>query len=287
MNQPLLVLDVSYLCHRTFHASKGLSWNGKATGVIFSFLKSISFLKDEFQTDRIAFAFEHPHLLRKDFYSAYKRKRHTKERTEEEMQSYRELSKQIQALRTDYLPRIGFKNIFCFDGYEADDILAKIAETSTVDDEVVLVTGDSDLYQCLRPGVMIYSSHKQKVLTVGWFVRHYGIGSSQWAVVKALAGCSGDEVEGIAGVGEKTAIKWMRGVLKKPSKVFKAIDSAQGRAIVRRNRVLVQLPYSGCPVLVIQEDIISKAAWVGVCSELGMRSIAGRPPIASRKLVKL
>jgi DNA polymerase-1 len=283
---PLLVLDTSYLCHRAFHTTaKGLSWRGNKTGVIFSFLKSITSIKDEFQTDRIAFCFEHPHSYRRAIYPSYKRRRMTRKRTEEEARACCELNEQISDLRLRYLPRIGFNNIFSFYGMESDDIMASIAETR--EEEVILVTGDHDLFQCLRQNVSIYNPQHQKLLTIGWFKNVYGITPKQWAVVKAIAGCTSDEVKGIQGIGEKTALKYMRGELSEQHKAYYKIASSFGKIIVLRNRPLVELPFKGCPVPKIQEDHISKRDWLEVCSELGMGSIASRPPVATRTQQRL
>lgn len=285
MKQPLLVLDVHYLAHRAFHSSQSLSWGNRPTGVIFQFLKGVTMLKDEFQTDRIAFCFEHSHLLRKDVYPPYKRKRHTKERTPEEIKSYKEFHQQIHALRDEYLPEIGFKNIFCCDGYESDDVMAGLARNSRLDEEVILVTADSDLWQCLSPSVTIYSPQRRMLLTHEWFTNTYGIRPSQWAVVKAMAGCNGDEVTGIKGVGEKTALRYLKGDLKKESAIYQRIVSLESGMIVQRNRHLVHLPYKGCPVPDIQEDVVSKKKWLKVCESLGMHTIAKHPPVATRRLM--
>lgn len=284
MNTPLLVLDVHYLAHRAFHSSTELSWKGKPTSVIFGLLKSISALKDEFQTDRIAFCFEHPHLFRRDVYPEYKRKRNAKERTEEEKQSYESLAIQISELRQRYLPKIGFKNVFCFRGMESDDIMAAIALNT--EEEIILITSDADLWQCLRSNVSIYSPQLQKMFTEGWFRKEYQLAPSKWAVVKAMAGCPSDEVPGIGGIGPVFALKYLRGELKEDSKAFQTIKSREARETVLRNRKLVKLPFEGCPVPEMQEDEVTTKRWVEVCGMLGMKSLAGRPPVATRRLLR-
>lgn len=283
MSQPWLVLDCHYLCHRAFHTAKDLAWKGKSTGVVFSFLKSIGFMKDEFQTDRIVFCFENPILFRRDIYPSYKVKRVTKERTEKEKEEYSNLCIQISDLRQRYLPEIGFKNIFSFRGMESDDIMAQIARSVPDTEDVILVTSDQDLYQCLKHNVTIFSPSKKQIITESWFRKTYGIRPSKWAVVKAIAGCQSDEVKGVGGVGEATALKYLLGELKPESKAYETIKSEEGRAIVRRNRKLVELPYEDCPVPELQDDDISKAKWLEVCNQLGMRSIAQRPPVAARR----
>lgn len=278
-----LVIDVSYLCHRAFHTAKDLSWKGRPTGVVFGFLKTISALKDDFQTDRVAFCFEHRHLFRRDVFPAYKHKRH-KDRLPEEVASLQALQIQIQELRKRYLPMIGFKNIFCYRGMESDDTMACIAKHCPDDEEVILVTADQDLFQCLRSNVSIYSPQRRLLLGEAWFQETYGIRPSQWAVVKAIAGCTSDEVPGIKGVGELTALRYLRGELKAGSKAYDRIRSAESRLIVLRNRPLVELPYEGCPVPSLQDDRVDVKGWREVCGLLGMRSIREHPPIAVRKL---
>lgn len=284
MSQPLLVIDVSYMCHRAFHTTRSLSHKGIKTGVTFGFLKSIGILKDEFQTDRVVFCFDHFDSLRRKLYPDYKKRRRV-ERTNEELAAYQELNTQITLLRKQYLPKIGFKNIFWYSGYESDDIMAAIAKNEP--SEVILITADSDLLQCLSETVSIYSPAAQKLHTWPSFYAKYGIVPTQWAMVKAIAGCKSDEVEGIKGVGEIGAVKFIKWKLPAKTKQYQAIMSRAGKAIVRRNRDLVQLPFKGCPVPKIVEDEIDAEGWRQVCGELGMRSLSGKLPVATRKAKQL
>lgn len=281
MSGPLLVLDVSYLCHRALHTAGGLTWKGKATGVVFGFLKTIGDFKDRFDTDRVAFCFEHPHLFRRDIYPDYK-KRRLQKRTPEEQKQRADLVRQIAALQLDLLPRIGFKNIFQQEGMESDDIMAALAKATSDIDETILVTADSDLLQCLRPNVSVFSPQKNKLWTESSFQKEHGFRPSKLAVVKAIAGCKSDNVAGILGVGEKSAMDYVRGTLKRRTALDK-IASDDGRRRVLFNRQLVQLPYVGCQTPTVQDDQLSAKQWAQVALELGMRTLAGRPPIASRK----
>lgn len=274
-----LVIDVSYLCHRAFHTTKDLSWKGKATGVVFGFLKSISALKDDFQTDNIAFCFEHPYLFRREVFPAYKKKRHTRELSPDETKAMEGLSIQIHELRKRYLPRIGFKNVFCYRGFESDDIMAAIAYSTR--DEVILVTADQDLYQCLRENVSLFSPQTRKMMTYAKFFKTYGISPARWAVMKAIAGCKTDEVPGIKGIGELTALKYLTGIAG--DHIYKKITSDEACEIVNRNRRLVKLPYEGCPIPELKDDRIDPEGWREVCEMLGMKSIAGHPPISVRR----
>lgn len=265
-----------------------LSWKERPTGVIFHFLKSITQLKDDFQTDRIVFCFESKKSFRRDIYPEYKLKRsQKKEMSDDEFVAYMELKSQIQALRKTYLPQIGFKNVLSQTGMESDDIMAAIALKYGPTDDVVLVTSDSDLFQCVTETVSIYSPQKRTFISYLWVEKQYGITPKKWALFKAIAGCKSDEVKGIPGIGEITALKYLRGELDRKSKAFNTIQSPESRAIVRRNRPLVELPYKGCETPNLTDDNISKGAWIEVCTSLGMKSLAAHPPIATRRMTKM
>jgi DNA polymerase-1 len=277
----ILVLDAHYLCHRAFHAQGKLSWKNQATGVVFGFLQSIISLKEQFRTDHIAFCFEGKNLYRKKIYPAYKARRYV---TSEDQDQRRELALQIDRLRDEYLPAIGFKNIFCMNGYESDDIMANLAYWSWNNrphtEEIVLVTADSDLYQCIRPNVSVWSPQKGKMFTWQSFEREFGISPCSWSLVKAISGCASDNVKGVGGIGEVTALKYLRGELPTKSKAYQKIMS--GAETVIRNKKLVLLPFDGCPKPLIVPDDISEKAWTRVCDHLGMRSLAGRAPILQK-----
>ncbi len=274
MSSPLLVLDCHYLCHRAFHTSD-LEWQGRATGVIYGFLRGIGILADAFSTNRLGFCFEGGNLKRKTLFPGYKI-RHQKEKTSQEVRAYGELNSQIRELREILLPKIGFRNIFCYPGYESDDSMAAIALDAPPEQDVILVTADSDLYQCLRKNVAIYSPQKQRLLTERWFKREYQITPRQWAIVKAMSGCHGDGVPGVPGIGEKTALK----ILQEDGKLTPGWTKAYlSRDIVRRNRKLVELPFEGCPIPEWRPDEISRKGWLWVCDHLGFKSLSGKMPI--------
>jgi DNA polymerase-1 len=288
--KPLLILDCHYLCHRAFHAQRDLSFGGISTGVIYGFLKQIGHLKDTFQTDRVAFCFEGTTLYRRIDFPDYKMKRINTEAADPEKTKARgDLCRQIDALRTSYLRQIGFRNIFYYPGWESDDIMGRMAKTAKPEDEVILVTSDADMYQLLRPNVLMYCPTKKRLLTEDWFKQSYGIEPWQWAMVKAMAGCSSDGVPGIPGVGEITAVKFIKKQLPKTSAIYKTITSPEAAEIVQRNRILVELPYENVPTPTPEWDDtekISTKGWNDVCARLGIKSMIGRAPVFSRRMLK-
>lgn len=280
---PLLILDCNYLCHRAFHSQRGLSWEGKPTGVIYGFLSGIQHLKNEFQTDWIVFCFDGNNLKRKLYYPNYKLRR-SKEKNEEQDAARNELYLQINRLRNEYLPAIGFKNVLCYEGYESDDLMASIA-LRTCDRSVVLITSDADMYQCLSSNISMFSPINKKLFTQKWFWNQHGIAPRKWAMVKAISGCHTDEIPGISGIGEITALKYLRGELKEDSEAYQKINCKEGRAIIRKNRPLVELPFSGTPTPAIRSDSIDRKGWNDLCKMLGMHSLIDRPPIISTQML--
>jgi DNA polymerase-1 len=90
-------------------------------------------------------------------------------------------------------------------GYEADDVIASyVLERS---DPCVVVTSDKDYYQVLGEGVVLVDPIKAEKTTLDSFHGMYGLWPDQWADVGALAGDLGDNIFGVPGIGEKTAVK--------------------------------------------------------------------------------
>jgi len=286
-----LILDTHFLCWRSFYALGNLSHDGSATGVTFGFLQSIRHLKDEFGTDDVVFCFEHPTLHRRKLFAEYKMSRAAAERTlpKKDQVARFEFRTQVAKLRLHWLPMIGFKNIFCVEGMESDDLMASIAANAPGTEEVVLVTGDSDLWQCLKFNVSVYDPVRVRLMTYERFKKDRGYEPMDWARVKARSGCNSDGVPGVPGVGEITAQKDITGVLGKKTAAYNLLHSDEGRSIIKKNLALVRLPFEGCPNLypLLKQDAVNDLKWKQVCSELGFRSIRHKPPVASRKQMRL
>ncbi len=274
MNKRLLIFDVSNACHRAFHTMGDLSFESIKTGVVFGFLKSVESLTDRFAPTHLVFAFDAGIQKRLALLPTYKLKRHSAHANAPavEQTARQNLHRQIALLKEEYLPMIGYKNIFFQKGYEADDIIASVTKNLAFGDAATVISSDSDLWQLIGPGVNIYNPVKQKLEGYPKFKRERGIHPRKWAVVKALSGCSTDEIPGIRGVGEKTALKYLTKQLTK-GKAYEAIVSVEGRALKRFNRALVQLPFAGTAVFAIQDDAFSLTGWNAVCNKLGAVSM--------------
>lgn len=272
MTNTWLILDVSYLCHRAFHTTGELTHKEIPTGVIYGFLRDVVGLCEQHDTSKVVFCFDREKNLRKKILPSYKTKRHLN-KTPQELAAREVLMKQIKSLRMDYLPRIGFQNVLSEVGYEADDIIASVCQNSIgPDDEAIVVSADEDLFQLLSGQVRIWNPHKGKCYTLQAFTRDFGIKPSKWARVKAIAGCKGDDVPGVDGVGDKTAAKFIRGECNEDSKAFKDIQDWLPR--VKENMRLVRLPFEGTPVFDLTPDRFSIQGWRSVLTDLGMKSLA-------------
>jgi len=103
---------------------------------------------------------------------------------------------------------------------ETDDIINSYCKLLGKDNEIICVTGDEDYYQLLDDNVSIYNGGKQKMITKNDFMQEYEVTPEQWVDVGALTGDAGDNIFGVYGVGEKTAIK----LIKEHSTYEKALE---------------------------------------------------------------
>lgn len=282
MHKTYLILDVKYLCYRIRYAmGNDLSHMGTPTTIIYGFLKDLIAFQDKFRTRNLLFCFDSKTSKRKKLYPEYKANRHNKEFTTEEFEFEMGFQYQIVQLQKKYLPKIGYRNIFQVKGLEADDIMASLAlnfRESICSDKAILITADQDLYQCILPHVTFYSPSTQKELTLQGFTQKYGIHTSQWAWLKSITGCSTDNVKGVKGVGEKTAIKYITGKLGEKTQTHHHITNDEGAKIIKRNKALVKLPFKGTPKFKIEKDVLSVKNWKKVCKQLGFKSFADVNP---------
>jgi len=280
-----LIIDCNYLCHRAKHSMGGLSHGNTPTGIIYGFLKSIQALQDQFNTQHIIFCWDSKTSKRKDIFPDYKKKRANryKDLTKKEIKFEKAFRHQMKMLRTKYLKLIGYKNNFVQAGYEGDDIMASITLNLKMNDEAILVTSDKDMYQLISPKVSFFNPSKGKLFTYQKFMQKYRMPTYDWGSMKCLAGCTTDEVPGIKGVGEKTAIKYIRMDLKPTTKAYQRIVSKKGLRIEKRNRKLVVLPFDGVKNFKLRKDELSNKGWKKVIEELGMKSLRDKGPERNRK----
>lgn len=237
-----IIVDSNALCWRSYYAMEGtnLTYEGLETEVIYGFLMSIRFAASNFNCPNFIFTWDHMYNRRKELYPKYKANREIINLTPSQKQSRDVTYKQIAILRDIIIPGLGFTNNFSCKGWEADDIIASIVLNNTLQ-KFIILSGDEDLYQLLSPHCVM-SSDGRKFYTADDLRKEYGIEPVRWSKVKAISGCKSDNVEGIYGVGEKTAIKYLDRKLPRHHKTYLKIASVEGQTIIRRNLRLVKLP---------------------------------------------
>lgn len=278
MKRLYLILDCNYLAYRAKYIFGDLSYAGSVTGVIYGFLRDVVNLMERFETRRVVFCWDSRYKKRREIFPDYKAHREQKEKTPEEEEFEKTFFQQIRALRKRHLPTIGFRNIFQQKGYEADDIIAAVCLYIIPDlSEGIIVTADQDLFQLIRKNIKWFNPRTGELITLGSFKKKFGIHPHKWAKVKAIAGCVSDNVPGIEGVGNKTAIKYVKNELSETSKKYTDIKRGWN-SIVLRNIRLVELPYAGIkyPKLKLRNNTLNQSNWDRITKSLGMKSIRNR-----------
>ena len=270
----LVVIDSNYICHRVRHTMKGLSFKGLPTNIIFGFLKEIKTLSELFDTDNLIFAWDYGKNIRKEIYKEYKGNR-KKELTEEEKLEFDNFKLQTNEIRENILDILGYRSNFYQDGYESDDIIASICN-SNINDEIIIVSADADLFQLISENISMYDPHKKSMQTLQTFTDAYGISPSDWVFLKAIAGCSSDNIIGIKGVGEKTALKYLKNQLDYKSKAY--IKIAESQDLIVANLNLVSLPYEGTKTFKIKENSLKREEWNKLADVFGMKSLRDNFP---------
>jgi len=267
-----MIIDCNYLSYQAFYTMRDLDHDGVPSGVVFGFLNRLLYLGHQFRSNRFALCWDSRKSYRRMEYSEYKS--HRREHTDDELATYSILWEQMDELKYHILQEIGFNNIFEQWGIEADDLMAWIAER--VPDSVI-VTSDEDLFQCLTEETEIFNPSSKKSWTKRSFEIEYGIHPKDWWRVKAIGGCSSDNVKGVAGVGEKKAIQWITRKMNPDTKTFEKIEAAIEAGLIDRNESLVRLPHPATKDLDICEDDFDIEGLKFVAQRYGMNSFIEGP----------
>ncbi len=205
MSDKILIIDGNSIINRAFYGVPLLTnKNGEFTNAVYGFLNILFKLIDEENPKYIAVAFDlKAPTFRHKKYSEYKG---TRKGMPDELASQMPILKEI-------LNKMNIK-IYEKEGFEADDILGTIAKTSEEHGFIpVIVSGDRDLLQIATNTIRIRIPKTKggKTEIEDYFAKdvydRYGVTPSEFIEVKALMGDSSDNVPGVPGIGEKTAVK--------------------------------------------------------------------------------
>jgi len=200
----LFLIDGNSYCYRAYYAIKELrNSKGQPTNAVYGFLLMLKKLLATEGPDYLGVAFDlkGPTFRHKKF-KAYKAKR--KPMPDDLVLQMPLIKEMVSAYN---IP------IFEKEGFEADDILATIAkEISKKGIEVCIVTSDKDALQLVDENIKIYSAHKEGLVYDRKAVmeRFSDLGPEKVVEVMALAGDATDNIPGVRGVGEKTAVELIK-----------------------------------------------------------------------------
>lgn len=196
-NQKIFVIDAYGLVYQVFHALPPMyGKSGEIVNAVFGFTRDLFMILEHQKPDFLFCAFDlHAPTFRSKLYSDYKA---TREKMPEE------LIEQIPRIR-ELLDALKIP-VLALEGFEADDILATMAErVPQLGGKCVLVTSDKDSRQLISDSVSIFSIRRNKYLDREFLLQDWGITPEQVVDYQALVGDSSDNVPGIALIGPKAA----------------------------------------------------------------------------------
>ena len=204
----LVVIDGKSVFYRGYYAMPGLSMaDGTPTGGVYGFVSLAIELIKKLEPDYVAVAWDKRGTnirKRRELYPEYKAGRKP---------APDDFYQQIPILH-ELLDAFGWP-LYEIDDYEADDIMgafARQAESRGI--ETCLITSDLDALQLISPMTKVYAMKNGlrniEEFTAEHFEEKYGIRTEQFLDLKALKGDSSDNLPGVPGVGEKTAVKLLQ-----------------------------------------------------------------------------
>lgn len=206
----ILLIDGRNTLYRATDAHKELSWvvNGKEvrTGGLYGFLSMLIAYKARFGA-AIEVCWEGENNFRKVLYPEYKANRKI-EKAAKPVFSLRDLVNEQEPIVQEILTLLGVKQWSC-NGGECDDVLATLAVKYEQEGyNVLIVSGDSDCRQVVTEGIRVMSSGKNaQIFAVEDVQSTHGVLPQLLPDIKAIAGDTSDNIPGVPGLGNKTAVK--------------------------------------------------------------------------------
>jgi DNA polymerase-1 len=231
----LYLIDGNSYLYRAFYAIRNLSASdGTPTNAIYGFTNMLLKILREKKPDYFAVVFDTPGPThRHEAYEDYKANRPG---MPDDLKPQVPLIKEI--IDAFNIPTIEKP------GYEADDIMARIAKKGESEGlEVFIVTGDKDMCQVVSDKIRLYDTMKEKVTDEKNVIERYGVKPSQFPEVIALMGDASDNIPGAPGIGEKTAARLLKefGNLDNIIKNHEKIKNKKARNAVSQNMDNIKL----------------------------------------------
>jgi len=195
----LYLIDGHSYIYRAFYAIRNLSTSkGFPSNAIYGFTKMLIKIVREKKPEYMAIAFDTkgPTHRHKEY---------------EEYKANRPAMPDTLIPQIPYIHRVveGFRiPILMREGYEADDLIGTLASWGERQGlQVMIVSGDKDMLQLVTPHVMVYDTMKERVFDKSHVQEKFGVGPEGVVEVMGLMGDASDNIPGVPGIGEKTAIR--------------------------------------------------------------------------------
>ncbi|MEM7538245.1 MAG: DNA polymerase I [Chloroflexota bacterium] len=202
----LLLVDGHSQAYRAFFGMKTplTTRSGEPTAAVYGFTRKLLSVFKEHKPDYVAVAFDVGDTWRHEEFADYKA---TRERMPDEMRV--QMPRIEDVVNTFNIPIVTREN------YEADDVLGTLSQLAAQQEiDVLIMTGDRDLFQLVNKHVKILytaggPNPRSQIYGPEDVEKRYQLTPQQFIDLKALVGDSSDNIPGVPGVGEKTAIKYL------------------------------------------------------------------------------
>ncbi|WP_336202553.1 DNA polymerase I [Pseudomonas guariconensis] len=220
---PLVLVDGSSYLYRAFHALPPLTTSkGMPTGAVKGVLNMLKSLRKQYPDSLFAVVFDAKGgTFRDAMFAEYKANRPSMPD---------DLRVQIEPLHAS-VRALGYP-LLCVEGVEADDVIGTLARSSAaLNRPVIISTGDKDMAQLVDGHITLVNTMTGSVLDVAGVHEKFGVGPEHIIDFLALMGDKVDNIPGVPGVGEKTAVGLLTGIGGGLSDLYANLDKVPGLPI--------------------------------------------------------
>lgn len=202
MRKLMVIIDFNNVLFSSYYGQKLINSKGINVNAVKGFFTKIKNIKDIFEPNYMVFARDvsRANTFRRKMYPAYKANRKP---SDPDIIAQMKIAQQIVAL-------LGLPLLWN-DTYEADDIIgmvSKLGEDNDIDS--VVISSDRDMYQLITNHTSIMSPRSSDIINIDYMMSEYQLTPDQWIELKMLQGDRSDNIPGIPGIGNKTALILMQ-----------------------------------------------------------------------------
>jgi 5'-3' exonuclease len=290
----ILLIDGMSIAHAA-NANKPLAVGDQPTQAVFGFLRSLRLSVSKFPTFTPLIAWDGA-SWRNNFYADYKvsRNKFPEKKYEIEQAATKAQLKSQKTFIRQALGHLGVRQIAAWN-LEADDIAGIVVKRKTEGTRILMISGDKDWVQLIRPQVGWFDPIRDVSITPGTLYERLGVKTPRaWLECKALMGDPSDNIPGVGGIGEKGAkellntygsvVEFRNMVIDKtikvetlPKKFRELAEAEEKHEIFLRNMRLMDLNHPDIPapvqLTISSNKQFSLEAFHDLCTELQFNSI--------------